>query len=564
MTRTPPAYGSDVIADLLVDLGVPHLAMNPGASFRGLHDSLVNRTAPAAPDLITVLHEAQAVAIAHGYAKVTGRPMGVILHANVGLMNAVMALYNAWADRVPMLVLGATGAVDAAARRPWIEWIHTSRDQGALIRSFVKWDDQPASLPAAVDAILRGWAMTRTAPCAPVHVCLDTVLQEAAVTGSPPVADPSRHQPPAPAVPDAAALTRAAQMLGAAERPLILVGRHLRDAAGWADRIALAERAGAMVLCDQKCGVGFPGDHPAFLAAPAQYPCARSLAAVTEADLVLSLDWPDVAGLLSQRPTRVPTLVVSADERLHNGWSFDHFPPVAADLRIAVPPEAFTAALLPHLPATTRTAWLPPAAPPPPVPDSGPVTLDALAAAFDRVRGAHPVCLTRLTFGLPPERMRFTGPLDCIGFDGGGGIGSTPGITVGAALGLRGTGRLAVAILGDGDLVMGSQALWTAAALKLPALFVVNNNRAFHNDVEHQERVARHRSRPVENRMVGMTLDDPPLDLPALARAHGCVGLGPVRRIEELESALAEAFAAARDGATVVLDVECLTPPMMR
>ena len=176
-----PAFGSDSIALLLRQLGIPWLAINPGASFRGLHDSVVNLLGNRDPGLILTLHEAQAVAIAHGYAKVTGRPMGVVLHANVGLMNAVMAIYNAWADRVPMLILGATGAVDAARRRPWIEWIHTSRDQAALVRPFLKWDDQPASVPAAVESLLRGWLMTRAEPQAPVYICLDVDLQERAL-----------------------------------------------------------------------------------------------------------------------------------------------------------------------------------------------------------------------------------------------------------------------------------------------------------------------------------------------------------------------------------------------
>src|SRR6185436_7000460 len=176
-----PAYGSDLVAALLRRLDIPFLAINPGASFRGLHDSVVNYLGNSAPRLVLTLHEAQAVAIAHGYAKITGKPMGVVLHANVGLMNAVMAIYDAWVDRVPMLIIGATGAVDAARRRQWIEWIHTSRDQAALVRPFVKWDDQPASLAAALESLLRADLMTRAAPSAPVYVCLDVTLQEAAL-----------------------------------------------------------------------------------------------------------------------------------------------------------------------------------------------------------------------------------------------------------------------------------------------------------------------------------------------------------------------------------------------
>src|SRR3954467_14419443 len=164
---------SDAVADMLRAVGVPYIALNPGASYRGLHDSLVNHLGNERPEIVLCLHEEHAVAIAHGYAKVTGRPMAVALHANVGLMHATMALFNAFCDRVPMLALGATGPVDAAARRPWIDWIHTAADQGALVRDYTKWDDQPASVPAALDALAHAAQLAATPPCAPVYVNLD-------------------------------------------------------------------------------------------------------------------------------------------------------------------------------------------------------------------------------------------------------------------------------------------------------------------------------------------------------------------------------------------------------
>jgi hypothetical protein len=134
-------FGSDVVAETLRALDIPYVALNPGASYRGLHDSLVNYLGNEQPQMLLCLHEESAVAIAQGYAKVTGRAMGAIVHSNVGLMHATMAIFNAWCDRMPVLVLGATGPVDAVKRRPWIDWIHTARDQGALIRGYVKWDD---------------------------------------------------------------------------------------------------------------------------------------------------------------------------------------------------------------------------------------------------------------------------------------------------------------------------------------------------------------------------------------------------------------------------------------
>lgn len=565
----PTLYGSDAIVHMLRRLGVPLLAINPGASFRGLHDSIVNHLGNRDPRLVLTLHEAQAVAMAHGYAKVTGEPLGVVLHANVGLMNAVMAIFDAYVDRVPMLVIGATGHVDAARRRPWIEWIHTSRDQGALVRNFTKWDDQPASIPAALESLMRAWRMTAATPPAPVYVCLDVALQEDALPADLEALDdllPDVEAFPAPREPVPAAVDFAAvaERLAAAERPLVMLGRHRRTGAAWDARIALADATGAAVLCDQKSGVGFPGDHPGFVGAPAQYPDAEARAALDAADLVLSLDWPDLAGTLSLRTGGaggLATIVVSPDEALHNGWSFDHFGLPAACLRLPVHPDVFVAGLLPHLGDTAREPWhrREAATAAPEADPDGPVTHTALATTFERVRGSHPVCLTRLPFGWPDRLTRFTGPLDCIGYDGGGGIGSTPGITVGAALALKGTGRLPVAILGDGDLLMGAQALWTAAAESLPALFIVSNNRAFFNDVEHQERVARHRDRDVANREIGMMIDGPPVDIAGLARSCGLEAFGPVARAGDLEPVLRAAFDAALAGRTVLVDV--IVPP---
>jgi thiamine pyrophosphate-dependent acetolactate synthase large subunit-like protein len=156
-------WGSDAIAAMLRALDIPYLALNPGASYRGLHDSIVNYLGNERPQMLLCLHEESAVAIAHGYAKASGRMMGVVLHSNVGLMHGSMAIFNAWCDRVPMLVLGATGPWDAARRRPWIDWIHTSSDQGALVRDYTKWDNQPASVPAAYEALLRAVQMADSA-----------------------------------------------------------------------------------------------------------------------------------------------------------------------------------------------------------------------------------------------------------------------------------------------------------------------------------------------------------------------------------------------------------------
>src|SRR5260370_9650685 len=188
-------FGSDVVAEALRDLDIPYIALNPGASYRGLHDSLVNHIGNASPQMLLCLHEEAAVAIAHGYAKVTGKAMAAAVHANVGLFHATMALFNAWCDRMPMLVLGATGPVDAVQRRTWIDWIHTAQDQGGVVRGYTKWDDQPASPGAAREALLRGAWIANTAPMGPVYINLDAGMQEAKLAEQLPPIDAKRYMP---------------------------------------------------------------------------------------------------------------------------------------------------------------------------------------------------------------------------------------------------------------------------------------------------------------------------------------------------------------------------------
>src|SRR5438309_3860165 len=240
--ETREHWGSDGIAALLRALDIPYLALNPGASYRGLHDSIVNYLGNERPQMLLCLHEEAAVAIAHGYARTSGRMMGAVLHSNVGLMHGTMAIFNAWCDRVPMLILGATGPWDAARRRPWIDWIHTASDQGALVRDYTKWDNQPASVSAAYEALLRAVHVAQTAPCGPTYVNLDAALQEAKIGPLPPLPDVSRYRAPEAVVPRAELIEAAAQLLSAAQHPVILAGRLARAGAGWKSRVALAEK----------------------------------------------------------------------------------------------------------------------------------------------------------------------------------------------------------------------------------------------------------------------------------------------------------------------------------
>src|SRR6266852_2587571 len=344
-------WGSDAIAAVLRTLDIPFLALNPGASYRGLHDSIVNYLGNTKPQMLLCLHEEAAVAIAHGYAKVTGKAMVTAVHSNVGLMHATMAMFNAWCDRVPVIVLGATGPVDAAKRRPWIDWIHTARDQGAIVRNYSKWDDQPASPTAAREALIRAAWIANTAPMGPVYINLDAEMQEAKLAEPLAPIDPARFMPPADPAASAALIEAAAAILKAAKHPLILMGRTTRSLEGWNARVALAETLDPKVVSDLKIGCGFPTDHPLHAGAPASNAMVpEAIGAIKAADAILALDWVDLAGglraALGQEAPKAKIIHVSADFHLHNGWSMDYegLPPV--DLLLPTTPEEAVPQLL--------------------------------------------------------------------------------------------------------------------------------------------------------------------------------------------------------------------------
>ncbi len=551
-------WGSDAVAVMLRRLDIPYLALNPGSSFRGLHDSIVNHLGNERPQMLLCLHEEHAVAVAHGYAKVTGRPMGVILHSNVGLMHAAMAIYNGWCDRVPMLILGATGPVDAAERRPWIDWLHTARDQGALIRPYVKWDDQPVSVQASLESLLRAVNLTRATPMAPTYVCLDVSLQERRLEMMPPFPDPKRYAAPSTSVPSSGDIAAAAALLDGAQRPVLLLGRLSRKPSDWARRVAVAERLGARVLTDIKVGAVFPTNHELHAAKPGHFLDEAGARCIREADVIVAFDWVDLAGTLAQGGGAGSTKIINVtlDHHLHNGWSMDHQALPPADLHLSGDPD-----LALHLIADELGAG--PGAIPDALPALPALSLDgpsreldvvSLAAAVGEVLRNEVVSLVRLPLGWAGDSWHFRHPLDYLGSDGGAGIGSGPGMLVGAALALKDSGRLPVAVLGDGDTMMSVSALWTAAHYELPFLAIVSNNRSFYNDEIHQERIARTRGRPVENKWIGQKIGDPDIDIAAIARAQGLVGIGPVSTTDELVTAVREGLAAVKSGGSVVID----------
>jgi thiamine pyrophosphate-dependent acetolactate synthase large subunit-like protein len=550
-------FGSDVVAEVLRDLDIPYIALNPGASYRGLHDSLVNHIGNAAPQMLLCLHEEAAVAIAHGYAKVTGKAMGAAVHSNVGLFHATMAIFNAWCDRMPIVILGATGPVDAAKRRPWIDWIHTAADQGAIVRPYTKWDDQPASPGAARESLLRGAWLANTAPQGPVYINLDADMQEAVLEKPLPPCDVNRYMPPVVNAPPADAIRQAAEWLKAAKRPLILAGRVSRDETAWKQRVALAEAIGARVCTNLKVGAAFPTDHPLHVDAPMVFTKDELTPLLKEADVIVSLDWVDLAGTFKPLggPPAGKVIQISLDHQLHNGWSMDYqaLPPV--DLFISADPDTATTALVQAIGPVAGKATAGAARPLHEPKPGRALGIEDLAHALRGAVGKRDVSLAHLPLSWQTSFWHFRHPLDFLGSDGGGGVGGGPGISVGAALALKGSGRLPIGICGDGDFLMSATSLWTAVHYRIPLLIVVANNRSFYNDEVHQERMAILRNRPVDNKWIGQKMLDPEIDMAALARAQGARGYGPITKAEELPAVFAEAIAAVDAGEVAVVDV---------
>jgi len=485
------------------------------------------------------------------------------VHANIGLLRTPMAVYNAWCDRAPILMLGATGPWDATKRRPWIDWVHTSADQGGLIRNFTKWDNQPGSPAAAMEALLRATQIAQTAPKGPVYINLEVEMQEKKLDAMPPLPDVSRYPVPKPTLPAPELVAAAAKLLSNAKNPVILAGRCSRSLEGWQQRVALAEKLNAPVLTSIKIAAAFPTDHRLHPVPPFQSLLPEAKKLIAAADVILSLDWLDLAGTLKQtygdsRSGSVPAKViqVSCDAYSHRGWSMDHqgLPPM--DLYLMCETDAAVPLLLDAVKPRMATAALPERVPLPPMPAE--VSLRGVGAALETATRGSDVCYTRLPLGWSGAYTHFRHPLDYIGHDGGAGVGSGPGMTVGAGLALKGTGRIPIGVLGDGDFLMGNTAVWTAAHYQIPTLMVVCNNRSFYNDERHQGRMARARGRPEENKWIGQHLTNPDVDIAGMARMMGGEGIGPVDKVPDVLPAIEKGLALAREGKVVVIDARVL------
>lgn len=563
-------YGSDVIVDLLAGQGVRVVAFNPGATFRGLHDSLVHDPQQRIRILLCTT-EGIAVAAAHGYAKAAGRPMAVLVHDVVGLQLASMAIYNAWCDRVPVLLVGGTGPLSIPERRPWIDWIHTALVQGNLVRDFVKWDDQPADLASVPESLARAMATIVADPPGPAYVCLDTAIQEDEAQTPPRHVVTTVPSPPAPAPADLAWL---AEQLRTSARPVLVTDYAGATAQGFADLAAVAELAAAPVV-DAGARCNLATDHPLNASGMPE--------ALAEADFVLGLDVEDLAGQLAGtvlhpdggalRPRDGMTIAHATPQHLKlRSWAADYQRLVPAQRIITATAATTLASLRTELQRQpppdrllarrrgawagrreqVRAAWWEEArtahAP-------GAVPSSRLAAELWSVLRAHPWTLVNGSLeGWERRLWDFTEAGQHLGWHGGGGLGYGLGASIGAALMLADE-RLCVDLQPDGDLLYTPSALWTLAHESLPLLVVVVNNRQYRNTVEHAVRMADCRGRDPERRYVGSSLADPPVDYAAMARSYGVWATGPVSAADQVVPAVVEAVEVVRSGRPALVDV---------
>ncbi len=569
---------SDFMVDLIKQIGFDYITTNPGSSFRGLHESIVNYGGNQAPELLTCVHEEQAVAMAHGYYKVAGKPLGVLCHGTVGLQHASMAVYNAYCDRAPMILL-AGNHLDAAERRPGAEWSHSAQDCVRVVRDYIKWDDTPLSLQHFAESMVRGLKIAMTPPAGPVAVVLDGHLQEAELGDQHPKLSPVvLNQPPAG---DEAAIAEAARWLLEAESPVIVADLMAHDQEGVQRLVALAEALQAPVV-NQFGRMNFPNTH--YL--------SQGAGAVAQADVVLGLELFDTWGVInslrdrvhrdSVRKARPDARVISIGSNdlftRSNYQNFQRF--YASDLSIAGDAQAtlplLTDAVLTGMPparhatnAAREARWRE-------------AYSQARAKALDDARygwNASPVSTARLYAelwqvvkgrdwalvsddGAQSRWARRLWPIDrhyqYIGRSGGAGLGYGAPAAIGAALAHRPEGRFAVNVQKDGDLMYTPGAFWTAAYHRIPLLTVTHNNLGYHQEFMHLQRMAARRQRGIDSTWrVGNEFRNPEIDFSRMAAAMGVWAEGPIADPDDLGPALARAAEVVDGGEPAFVDVRC-------
>jgi acetolactate synthase I/II/III large subunit len=580
---TEERSGSDFMVDVIKSLGIEYICSNPGSSFRGLHESIINYGGNKGPEFITCCHEESAVAMGHGYAKIEGKPLAVFAHGTVGLQHAAMAIYNAWCDRVPVyIVIG--NIVDASKRLPGVEWMHSVQDAAAMVRDFVKWDDLPASLPHFAESAVRAYKIAMTPPTLPVLLVADAELQENPIPNGLALHIPKLGQM-SPPVGDSAAVADVARMLVAAQNPVLLADRVGRTAAGMKNLVDLAEALQAPVV-SRPGRMNFPSRHPL-------NQTDRANALIREADVILGLEMADLSGNVNSfrdqmRRTSEPILKdgaklisINSDDLFtkSNYQDFQRFPEV--DLAIAADGEAtlpsLTEAVKRLLTDDRRRAFQ----------QRGAKLAEARQQSLDRAReaaaygwDASPISTSRLcaevwnqikdrdwslvsayTFvnAWPTRLWNFDKHYQYIGAAGGYGVGYGAPAAVGAALANRKYGRLSVNIQNDGDLMYAPGVLWTAAHHHIPLLTVMHNNRAYHQEVMQVQIMADRHNRGIDRAGIGTTMTEPNIEFAKLAQSMGVYGEGPISDPKELGPAIKRALEVVNRGEPAVVDV--LTQP---
>jgi thiamine pyrophosphate-dependent acetolactate synthase large subunit-like protein len=570
--------GSDYMVDVIKSLGFEYVCANPGSSFRALHESLINYGGNK-PELITCCHEESSVAMAHGYSKIEGKPACVFAHGTVGLQHASMAIYNAFCDRAPVyIIIGNT--IDATMRRPGAEWDHSVQDAVAMVRDYVKWDDLPISLPHFGESAVRAYKIAMTPPALPVVVVADSDLQER------PAPESERLHVPkltlaAPPQGDSGAVAEAAQLLVVAESPVLIADRAARTPAGLKLLIELAQILQAPVV-NQMGRMNFPTRHPL-------NQTERSRAVLANADVILGLEagdfWGTVNSMRDQvnRTTRsiakpgAKLITITAGDLYtkSNYQDFQRYPEV--DIAIAADAEATLPSLIEackRLITTDRKRAFE---------ERGKKLAAAQQEALEKARteatygwDASPISTARLytelwaqikdqdwslasdaahSSGWPLRLWNFDKHYQYIGGSGGAGIGYGAPAAVGAALANRKHGRLTVNVQNDGDLMYAPGILWTAAHHRIPLLSLMHNNRAYHMEMMHLQRMANRHQRGIDRTGIGVTLDDPNIDYAMIARGMGVHAEGPIADPKDLGPAIGRALDVVRRGEPALIDV---------
>jgi thiamine pyrophosphate-dependent acetolactate synthase large subunit-like protein len=577
--QTTDRPGADFMIDVFKSLGIEYVASNPGSSFRGLHESLLNHGGNKSPEFITCCHEESSVAMAHGYAKIEGKPMMVFAHGTVGVQHAAMAIYNAYCDRVPIyIVLG--NIMDATWRRARVEWVHSVQDAAAMVRDFTKWDDAPLSLPHFAESAVRAYKIATTPPAMPVVLVADAELQEKPVQDGLDLHIPKLTLA-APPQGDSAAVAQAAKMLVAAENPVIVAGRLCRTPNGMKLLSELAETLQAAVV-DQRTRMNFPSRNPLNQS-------LRSRAAVSNADVILGLEVDDMYSLVHsfseqlEYKTRTTSKagaklisITAGDLYLKSNYQdFERYQEL--DLSIPGDGEATLPALIEAVkrlitPDRKRAFQ-----------ERGVQLADAHRKAGEQARAdaayawdATPISTARLSAELwaqikkedwslvsdvgmvsawPTRLWDFDKHYRFIGGSGGAGIGYGAPASAGAALANKKHGRLSVSIQTDGDLMYAPGVLWTAAHHRIPLLSVMHNNRAYHQEVMQVQIMANQHQRGIDRAHIGTRIDDPDINYAQVAQGFGLQGIGPIIDPKDLGPAIARGIEAVKRGEPALIDV---------